>query len=725
MEEEGKVKEEESVGFGFLFVILGVLFLPTFMGAGILYFIFFKQMRWNKSIRYRPRFLVCTSLLISAIMFLTLLLLHYDFLSNGFLGLWLNTAFLSFLIFSFFVLYRAWQLKITPELRHIKGWAYQISFAPTPFDKMKRKRLKKKIEEGELDSKDACPLGILDGPITVDTDEVYEKIEPVFATYQEALKTRFISGGTGSGKTSTILTLIHNDIEAGYPVIAIDFKKTADFAYNLSRMAKEYKRPFYHFIDGKAGSYVNPFCKYQASYDPVSTKDIDFKVEMLLGLRQWDTASEVYRNRTKYIITILINLIEEVRPFAKELPNLPWDEGDLSLFLATLKTENVDSMIHIVEREIAKKETPTDDDRRNLTAYHEYYQNLTMSRSEDREQINGLMKSIQNLLRSGYKDWLIRGNSPLVIDLDKLILDTKKSPIILFQFTPNVGEEIASQLGHLVLADIKRMSAEKQKRGDTRLVGLYVDEFQTLTLKDIKGIVEKVRSAGIFPTLSVQSIQQLVENAGDNAQSKIDAFNETIGTVIIHAGAVNSTSLLAQFSGAMKRREYRVVGKRESSFFSMNLKNQKKASVQTSLVDSFRVTAEEIQGLSYPKKSNHFHSQAYYITKSCSDPKFANCNHPIVKKVWVIPYKDTLKPVPDDFLKGFQNEKVIHPPKSKKKAADGNLIDITEESMISDKEFVKKFHRKDLEKEVKQTTFDKMSGSKKKKFALPKVEEKK
>ena len=157
----------------------------------------------------------------------------------------------------------------------------------------------------------------------------------------------------------------------------------------------------------------------------------------------------------------------------------------------------------------------------------------------------------------------------------------------------------------------------------------------------------------------------------------------------------------------------------------MNLKNQKKASVQTSLVDSFRVTAEEIQGLSYPKKSNHFHSQAYYITKSCSDPKFANCNHPIAKKVWVIPYKDTLKPVPDDFLKGFQNERVIRPPKSKKKEADENLIDITEESMISDKEFVKKFRRKDLEKEVKQTTFDKMNGSKKKKFALPKVEEKK
>ena len=95
---------------------------------------------------------------------------------------------------------------------------------------------------------------------------------------------------------------------------------------------------------------------------------------------------------------------------------------------------------------------------------------------------------------SSYSDWLAAGETPYHINLSELALSDEK-PIILFQFNPNEEQEFARYLGNIIMSDLSRASAEKEKRGNKSLFGLYIDECQVLDPNKIATLVEKVRSA--------------------------------------------------------------------------------------------------------------------------------------------------------------------------------------------------------------------------------------
>lgn len=108
-------------------------------------------------------------------------------------------------------------------------------------------------------------------------------------------------------------------------------------------MAKENGRRFYHFKSGAVGSYKNPFCMEQASYDPLETGDYQAKADTVLNIREWDGASEVYKTRTQNILQAVFYILTKVDK--AELPNMPWGQGYFVLLLEALKVENLHSMI--------------------------------------------------------------------------------------------------------------------------------------------------------------------------------------------------------------------------------------------------------------------------------------------------------------------------------------------------------------------------------------------
>ena len=109
--------------------------------------------------------------------------------------------------------------------------------------------------------------------------------------------------------TVTMLSLIQNDILVGNPVCVIDFKKSPDLIYFLSKWAKENNREFYHFVSGKPGTYKNPYKDDQSTYDPLSTGGATAKADMILNLRTWDTASEVFKKRTQDVLQSLLQSV--------------------------------------------------------------------------------------------------------------------------------------------------------------------------------------------------------------------------------------------------------------------------------------------------------------------------------------------------------------------------------------------------------------------------------
>lgn len=720
-------RDSSGIFFKILLFILLIIASPSIILGGIHYFVCFK------SFRFKPRFSSLIALgellLVTLVAFITSFFvdktyIYYYIVICSYLGVVGGQLFLY---------YRNYQLKHYPEIKVLPGWGYKFEYEEDIFDKKKRNKLIKECKNGELASEEAAPLGILDAPMTMDDGEEFESIEPVYSYYEEALKTRLITGLTGSGKTITMLNLIKNDMRAGYPMCVIDFKKGVDLAYFLSKFAKEHKRPFYHFVSGPAGSYKNPFCSHQASYDPLSSGSSTSKADMVLNMREWDSASDVYKGRTQSILQAIFYLLSVVDK--NELPKIPWSQGGLAQLIAALKTENLMDMISWLEKDMSLRET-TQGDRNRLAELQSLYRELTSStRSPLREQIEGIATICRILMMSSYSDWLAAGETPYHIDLTKLVM-SKKKPVILFQFNPNEEQEFAKYLGNIILSDLARASAEKQRRGDKSLFGLYIDEAQALNVDKIIQLFEKSRSAGFYSTISVQSSNQISKEAVKNSEDTLFALFDTINTFIIHQGSTEKTAqMLSQIVSKVDKEKYRVTGHRNSSWFASNRKLSRQSMVSTVIEEEYKVAPSEFQSLSAPNAKNGYKSQAFYITKSTSDPEFADQIKPVARKVWIIPDEEVVSPIPQKFIKNFENTNIVkrRRPIDDSILQDNNFkiekIDTNErarestqdmlnytlnESYISQKEFNKVNKRENLEKPTKETSFDKLVNNKKK-----------
>lgn len=722
LDEDNEEKEPSAIPAIVAGMCLGVAALPALILGFAHYLIWFRI----KKLKPKVSFLACLlEFLLLVIVFNVILLFRERTILFTYISI---CCCLGVFLGQCLIFYRAHLLKAYPEMTALRGWAYKFEYKESIFDRIKRNKIIKECTQGELCSEEAAPLGVLDAPVIMDNGEEYKNIEPVYSYYEEAVRTRFVTGLTGSGKTITMLTLVSNDIRAGYPICFLDFKKGLDIAYFLSKLAKEYNRPFYHFKSGPAGSYRNPFCKEQASYDPLSSGTATSKADMVLNMRAWDSASDVYKGRTQSILQAIFYLLETVD--RKALPRIPWKQGGLSQLVAALKVENLYDMIDWLEKDMRGRET-SQGERNRLTELQALYRELTAStKSALREQVEGLATICRTLIMSSYSDWLAAGETPYHINLSELALSDEK-PIILFQFNPNEEQEFARYLGNIIMSDLSRASAEKEKRGNKSLFGLYIDECQVLDPNKIATLVEKVRSARFFTTISAQSSTQISKAATQNSEDTLLALYDTINTFIVHKGATEKTALmLSQIVSKVDKTTYKVTGKRSSNILSLNRKNARDSIVSTVTEKVYKVEPDEFQTLSAPSKNNNFKAQAYYITKLTSDPEFADETKPVARKVWIIPNEEVLESIPESFKKQFNNDKRVTRKKITPVQApvedilqDDNfkieeiqssqdvLNDVYNDGELTQKQFSKKHYKEQFDKPKKVTSFDRLTTS--------------
>lgn len=656
-------QESESKSGAFLgAVLLGLFFLPTLIVSGLVYLILFKICKW------RPSFNT-TLLLILSSLFSLIAYLSFPLWGQNLINLYIVVCvILGLIVGNGFILSRAWQLKQYPELKVTKGWAYNFKYKPSPWDIYKRKHIIHQCRTGGFDSVEAASLGILDAPVELSNGKQYEAVEPVLSYYEEANKSRLITGATGSGKTITMLNLIRNDILAGYPVCFIDFKKAPDIAYHLSRMAKENGRRFYHFKSGSVGSYKNPFCMEQASYDPLETGDYQAKADTVLNIREWDGASEVYKTRTQNILQAVFYILTKVDK--AELPNMPWGQGYFVLLLEALKVENLHSMILWLKKDLQYREEINHEiishaEKQRLNAIEDFYRDLsTNTRSALREQVDGLSIICRTFIMSGYSDWLLKGQTPNHINLEQIAKDDSgHPPIVLFQFSENEEPEFAKYMGTMVVNDLTRVSQIKNNSAQKSLpFGVYMDEFQTLDVRKVAGLTEKGRSANFNTTLSLQTTNQIVSRTSNNAEATLNALMDTINTFIVHNGMTEtSAQFLSQIIGKTTKVKARTSGKRNSGLISSNWGNSRESVVSTGEEEVYKLPPYSFQELSAPSKSNGYRAQAYYITKATSQPsiqkilKKEDAELVIARKVLLIPNDSILDPVPDEFARNISN----------------------------------------------------------------------
>lgn len=647
-----------------LFFLIGLAVLPGFIATLMTYYILFRRMK------QKPRVIYAYLAIFSFFLFLWNLIMHpltTITLSNNssFMTAYLFICSIAYVILTFLIVFHhARQLKIYPELKVMKGWAYNFEYAKTPFEKYLKKKNIKALENGEEYSYEAAPLGVLDDKVFLESNEAgdveyFDKERIVRTYYSERLGHSIATGQTGAGKTYTMLQLMKNDVEAGNPIFAIDFKKGTEYPYFLAKWAKEKGRKFYHFTAGRPGSYNNPFCDNQASYDPLATGTATSKADMMLNLRQWDGASEVYKKRTKDILESIFYLLENVNK-EKTQQYINWNEGGLSQFVAALQLKNLYALIEQFKIDLKEKEYSgqriSGGDQRRLSALLGLYEELNSTQGKGLlEQINGLVSNCRTLIMSNYGDWLARGETPNHINLFDLAT-SDEAPIVLFSFNPQEESDFAKYMGSIILSDLSRTSAYKNSIGDKRLVGVYIDEFQILDPSTVADLLEKARSSKMYILLSLQSIEQIVKSSASNGTAVRDSIIDTIQNFIIHKGSgQNTAEELAKIIGQTKMKKHVESGQRNSSFLRLNWHNSHNARVNTQIELDWIVSPNKFQSLSAPVKENNYKSTAYYITKACADKEFSGLERVVARKVQVIVDNEILESVPETFIQAFNN----------------------------------------------------------------------
>lgn len=647
-----------------LFILSGMAVLPGFIASLITYYILFRTLKQKPIVIYL--FLAVVSFFIFIWNLIAHPLTSMDISNHtSFMTAYLYLCSIAYVILTFFIVFhQARQLRLYPELKVMKGWAYNFEYRKTPYELYKRKQNIKSLKEGNEYAYDSAPLGILADKVFMESNDAgdvkyFDKERIVRSYYTERCGHTAATGQTGAGKTYTMLQLMRNDIEAGNPVFAIDFKKGTEYPYYLAKWAKEHGRQFYHFTAGKPGTYNNPFCDNQASYDPLATGTATSKADMMLNLRQWDGASEVYKKRTKDILESIFYLLENVdREKTKQYIN--WHEGGLSQFVSALQLKNLYALIEQFKIDVSNKEHAGEyvsgGDKRRLSALLGLYEELNSPQGKGLlEQINGLVSNCRTLIMSSYGDWLAKGETPYHINLFEFAT-SEEAPVVLFSFNPQEESDFAKYMGSIILSDLSRTSAYKNAQGNKDLVGVYLDEFQILDPATVADLLEKARSSKMYILLSLQSLEQIVKSSSANGTAVRDSIVDTIQNFIIHKGSgQNTAEELAKIIGQTNMKKYVESGQRNSSLFQLNWRNSRNSRVNTQVEPDWIVSPSKFQNLSAPVKENNYTSTAYYITKACAEKEFASMERAVARKVQIIVDEELLQPIPEDFIKKFNN----------------------------------------------------------------------
>lgn len=617
--------------------LLGVFFIP----ALILGLTYYGMLRWG---RLRKSIIGITILIVDALAIIYALLAHpLDKFKQALaeptaiLDNWGNIVPLIMVInviLGGIVGYVAvrWSLKQmedNPHLLALKGnWMYNFEFRRTPKELMKRKEIIQRLKNGSYESEERSPLGL-------DENSIFR---PAFRYASEARKHMFIIGGSGSGKTITMQSLIKCDIDMGMSIVGVDMKRSPEFAAKLAAWAKENGRNFYHFVNGKPENYDIPNSPGQSYYDPLAGGSPTTRADMLLGMRAWDDTSAVYKSDMQQLLQTLFGALDAAD--RGKTTKIDWNHGGIYMVASAISGNNLTELAMACEgtesqfpiEEIAKEYA----DAKHKGRLNQGIPNAIV-------QLQGQMRTI---VASEYGRWMRTAPEGRAINLFEL---TKESGnVVLFSLNSDSEPEFAKYVGSMIMADLTSVSAKRRQVRAQNQFNIYIDEFQTLNMATVNGLLEKARESFMAITLAQQSFEQVIAASPRNGEAQLGSIMDTCSNFIVHAGSTHdSAERLSKIIGMESYEEYATSGARVSGFFSNNFRNKKKLSVRSETKRRWKFEPERFMSLSMPDPSNGYKTTAVLVNKKTSDPAFSEVKGGLARELWMIP--------PDAVLREYYN----------------------------------------------------------------------
>jgi conjugal transfer pilus assembly protein TraD len=322
-----------------------------------------------------------------------------------------------------------------------------------------------------------------------------------------------IVGASGAGKTTTLLTILSDQVRRGRPVVAIDMKGSPAFARQLTEAAAAAGRPIKVWtLDG--GAHWNPLAHGNAT----ELKD------KLIATERF-TEPHYMRAAERYVQTVL-QVLAGVHP--GQAPTL-------SEVVELMEPRRLATGLRHLDR-------PT---RERVQDY------LVALTSDQVSAIRGLQTRLAVLTESHVGPYLAPGapGEPM-IDLREALRDPG---VVVFSLNSSKYGKLASQIGTLVVQDLVAASGDRLiERAHGRSLEqalIAIDEFSAIGADHVVALFARGRESGTPVLVATQELADL-ERAAPGLRDQI--LGLTAVKIAHRQDVPGSAQTIAQMAGTEK-----------------------------------------------------------------------------------------------------------------------------------------------------------------------------
>lgn len=400
---------------------------------------------------------------------------------------------------------------------------------PGPFLKARVRKTTKEIGSGINCPESGITLGVAldprDGRFAGGSPgEVYGR--RVVMSEQELSAHCLVTGGSGTGKTQTMLAGIRDAIRQGRGVVYVDLKGSPDVADKIADLAFRYDREFYHWtIHDPARPYNGPSPDGPAFYDPISRGDASRRKDLLIGAMRWDV--EYYKSVISDYVQTVFRVIDLVPPL---------DGVDTLSDVADLMSP--EALLYRARYINAAKQP-------ELAAL---LARIPDMEATERSGIRNMAARLNTVIASTAGQWL-RKDPEGIREVD-LFTAAHTGQVVVFSLDTARYEETASLLAGLIIQDVKTLSSELLNAPLSKPLALYIDEFSAIDTTNLLGLFARARESKISCTLATQVLADLARRE----PTFVDQVLGIISSFIIHrANTEGDARIFAGLSGIDKK----------------------------------------------------------------------------------------------------------------------------------------------------------------------------
>ncbi len=320
-----------------------------------------------------------------------------------------------------------------------------------------------------------------------------------------------ILGASGSGKSTTLLRILTEQVRAGRPVVAIDMKGSPRLARELATAASAAGRPFRLWTPDGPGQW-NPLAHGNAT----ELKD------KLIATERF-TEPHYQRAAERYVQTVL-QVLQEAHP--------GW-APTLHEVVDMMDPRRLPSIAGALSSPLAER-------------VRDYLAGLT---PDQHSAIRGLGTRLAILTESHTGRYLLGAAADeRAIDLRQALSGQE---VVLFSLNSSRYGTLAAQLGTLVIQDLvsaagRRIEEATAGSGSRQIAFIGLDEFSALGADHMVALLARGREAGISALVATQELVDL-DRAATGLRDQV--LGNTAVKIMHRQDVPGSAQLIAQLAG--------------------------------------------------------------------------------------------------------------------------------------------------------------------------------